>query len=132
MSALPPEQMQAMRTDTARAIQPTQALAERWRQLHRSAQELAKLAQLGTDGSAMDGETFAARLEQAQGWQRDLAWQSVSDIDAVMQPGLTALRVVTSRGQDASAPALALWREFHAARESLLAILSNRRDTATA
>lgn len=121
-----------MRPDRARAIQPKQALAERWRQLHSSAQELAALAQLGVDGDAMDGESFAARLEQTRGWQRDLAERSLSDINAVMQPGLTALRVVISRGQDASAPALALWREFHAAREALLAVLSNSRDSATA
>jgi hypothetical protein len=33
------------------------------------------------------------------------------------------LATLTARGQDTSAPALALWREFHAARASVLAAL---------
>ena len=40
----------------------------------------------------------------------------------MLQPGLFALRAIAARGQDTTAPALALWREFHALRSALLAL----------
>ena len=46
----------------------------------------------------------------------------MDDVDAVLQPGLTALRLIASRGSDTTAPALALWREFYFARTGLLAM----------
>jgi putative intracellular protease/amidase len=49
--------------------------------------------------------------------------QGLADIDAMLVPGLSALATLTARGQDATTPALALWREFHAARGSVLAAL---------
>ena len=52
-----------------------------------------------------------------------LAENHVSDMAAMMQPGLSALLAVSARGQDATAAALALWCEFHAAREALMALV---------
>ena len=38
-------------------------------------------------------------------------------------PGVTALLAVSARGQDPTAAALALWREYHHARAALLALV---------
>ncbi|MFL0355084.1 hypothetical protein ACI5KX_01290 [Erythrobacter sp. GH1-10] len=123
MSALPPDQINAMRDSALQAKEPVGALARRWDELHRQAAELAGLAQLSGGAETHDAANFAERLTAAQQWQRELAWQGIEDIDAMMQPGITALKVITARGQDAGAPALALWREFHAAREAVLDML---------
>ena len=42
---------------------------------------------------------------------------------AMLQPGIAALLGVNARGADPRAAALALWREFIAARAALLALL---------
>lgn len=93
-----------------------------WQRLHDQAAELTKLAQLAAEPVTDEVVGFPARLMNADKDQRTLAWLGIEDIDAMMQPGLTALHTVTARGQNASVPALALWREFHAARASLLAL----------
>lgn len=43
----------------------------------------------------------------------------------MLQPGLAALRAMAARRQDTTAPAIALWREFHAYRNTLLALVGN-------
>ena len=68
-------------------------------------------------------QPLAPLIENARDWQRNLAAQGLADIEAMLVPGLTALATLTARGQDTAAPALALWREFHAARSSVLAAL---------
>ena len=123
MSALPPEQMREMRETAIGATRPIASLAERWQHLHEQAGRLAELAQLGKEAPHADSDAFSETLTGAMEWQRELAWQGIEDIDAMMQPGLTALQVIAGRGQDVAAPALALWREFHAAREAVLTVL---------
>nr|WP_298931906.1 hypothetical protein [uncultured Erythrobacter sp.] len=123
MSALPPEQMREMRKTAQQAARPAASLADRWEALHEQAAELAALAQLAPEQSATKSNELAAHLHHAQDWQRELAWQGIEDIGAMMQPGLAALKVITSRGMDANAPALALWREFYSAREGVLDML---------
>ncbi|MCK0129666.1 hypothetical protein [Erythrobacter sp. F6033] len=123
MSALPPEQMRVMRETAEQATRPIQALAQKWDDLHSRAAEVAALAQLAPEKSDQDADRFATALGQSAEWQRELAWQGIEDIDAMMQPGLRALKVITARGMDANAPALALWREFHMAREGVLHVL---------
>ena len=113
-----------MRQTAEQATRPVGSLATRWDELQRQAAELAALAQLGPESGTAKGADFAAALSNAHEWQRELAWQGVEDIDAMMKPGLTALKVITSRGMDASAPAQALWREFHTAREAVLGLVS--------
>ncbi|QUL37205.1 hypothetical protein [Erythrobacter sp. JK5] len=120
MSALPPDQFRIMRETVQRAARPLGALADRWDALHVQAGQLAELAQIAPERAGSSRAAFSERLAAASEAQRQLAWQGMEDIDAMMQPGLTALRTITARGQDAAAPALALWREFHAARDVVL------------
>jgi hypothetical protein len=102
-------------------------LIQRWLALHDQAGQLARIADLAPEPQP-DPDGLAAQLAAASAWQLALVEQGIEDIDALMQPGLTALRTITVRGRDATSPALALWREFHAARAAVLAVL----DPATA
>jgi hypothetical protein len=101
------------------------AFAQRWDDLHQQAAQLAALADLACEAPQPDLVDFPARLHLARPWQRELAWQGLEDIDAMMRPGLAALRVIVARGRDATAPALALWREFHAAREAVMGLFAH-------
>jgi len=134
MSALSPDQARAMRQTAQDASWPTASLTERWEELHVQAEHLAKLAAIAPEAFDRALAAFPDRLAQASEWQRELAWQGIEDIDAMMQPGLTALRTITTRGQDAGAPALTLWREFHAARNAVLEVAHDvqTRETADA
>ncbi len=123
MSALPPKEMRAMRQSAAHASQPLGSLAQRWEDLHASSAQLAKIAALSPEEFSGDIAAFPHLLGRANEWQRDMAWQGIEDIDAMMRPGLSALGTITARGQDASAPALALWREFHQARQAVLGLV---------
>ena len=68
---------------------------------------------------------FPYAIEDAGGARLMMAREAIGDIDAMLQPGLAALRAIAKRGQDTTAPAVALWREFHASRSALLALVSN-------
>lgn len=112
--------MRIMRETAERADKPVGSLAQRWLDLHSQAEQLAKLAALSPEPFDKELAAFHSLLANASKAQHTLASEGIEDIDAMMQPGLTALRTITTRGKDASAPALALWREFHAARGAVL------------
>jgi hypothetical protein len=42
----------------------------------------------------------------------------------MLDSGLSALGTLIRRGQDPAAPALVLWREFHAARTAMVSVLN--------
>ena len=112
-----------MRSTAANSSQPLGSLAQRWQDLHATSAQLAKIAALTPEAFDDKLSAFPSLLDQANDWQRDMVWQHIQDIDAMMRPGITALGTITARGQDASAPALALWREFHHAREAVLTLV---------
>ena len=126
MTAVPPAQMREMRENgqwpDLSAESSAQSLSRQWIELHQTAARLASVALLAPEpfDAALAG--FPARLAAADQWQQEMAQQGIADIDAMMRPGLRALDVLTERGQDASVPALALWREFHHARAAVLAL----------
>ena len=99
------------------------AFSMKWSALHDAAGVVAALA--GLVPEAMDARlrAFPASIRDCGGWRRDLAEQSLADLTAVMEPGITALLSVNARGADPAVPALALWQEFCAAREAMLALL---------
>jgi hypothetical protein len=116
MASVPPEPI----LSAPLAPPATAELAAQWALLHGRAAELALLARIAPETVA---EPFVPLAETARGWQLSLAAQGLADIEAMLNAGLAALATLTSRGQDPAAPALALWREFHAARASVLAAL---------
>lgn len=98
----------------------TDGLEQAWFALHRQAGEVAQLARIAAEPAATP---IASLIANAQPWQRNLAGQAIDDVTAMLGSGLTALATLSGRGQDTAAPALALWREFHAARDALMAVL---------
>jgi hypothetical protein len=132
MATLPPE---TILPETARsgaesvsADPAPEILAEALVALHGQAAALAMLARIAPEPIEIGGE-IGAVIVRAQPWQRMLAAQTIADCAAMLDTGLHALGTLTRRGQDTAAPALVLWREFHAARASLIAVLE-RSDTA--
>ena len=119
MSAVPPYENSPMRAEDQPSV-----IARKWASLHADAAQLARLADLAPETEKTEISTFAMQLEDAQPWQRRLAMEAINDIDAMMQPGLSALRTISARGQDATAPALALWREFHVARQAVIEMVA--------
>lgn len=115
--------MRAMRATAKQANTPVKTMAKRWEKLHAVSAQLAPIAGLSPEEFTGDLAAFPVMLESATEWQRTMAWQGIEDIDAMMGAGLSALATVTARGQDASAPAQALWREFHHARGAVLALM---------
>jgi hypothetical protein len=96
------------------------ALTAQWEGLHARAAGLAPLAGIAPEPAPAP---FAPLAETAHEWQLALAAQGLADIEAMLGAGLAALATLTARGQDTAAPAMALWREFYAARASVLAAL---------
>lgn len=98
------------------------AFSMKWAALHEAAGVVAMLAGLVPDAADARQRSFPAAMRDAADWRRDLAEKGIEDLNAVMEPGISALLAVHARGVDPGAPALALWQEFCAAREALLAL----------
>ncbi len=114
MNAVPPSFTAAAEVD---------ATGLRWIALGEAAGLVAALAGLEPGDANADGPDLTARLRETDGWRRTCAEQGVADIAAIMEPGIAALLAVHARGADLRPAALALWREFVAARTAVLALL---------
>lgn len=124
MATLPPEPILSPSAPAAAAggDSAPEALAEALVALHGQASALAMMARLAPEPVEIGGE-LGAVIARAAPWQRQLVAQTVTDCAAMLDTGLSALGTLSRRGQDATAPALVLWREFHAARASMVAVL---------
>lgn len=96
-------------------------LSMRWSALHDAADTIAGLAGLAREPMKPEIRNFPAVMRDAGGWRLELVEQGVTDISAMMVPGLAALLQAHARGVDPSAAARALWQEFVMARDALLA-----------
>jgi hypothetical protein len=99
------------------------ALDSQWAALNDAAAAVATLAGLAAERPDARMRNFPALINDVGGWRLDLATNGVTDLSAMMRPGLRALVAVSERGQDPTPAAVALWREFHHARAALLALL---------
>jgi hypothetical protein len=117
--------------DTATAYEPPlpspnaggDATGRKWAVLHDAAAVVAGLAGEPVPADHLD---FPEAIRKAASRRRDLAEQGIEDLAAMMEPGLAALISVHGSGADASAPARALWQEFTAARDALIALVLPR------
>lgn len=98
-------------------------LARQWAAVQEAASAIGVLAGLAPEKPSLKIRNFPALIREVGGWQLNLATDQVADMAAMLQPGLAALLAVNARGQDATAAALTLWREYHAAREAVLGLL---------
>ncbi|WP_379922878.1 hypothetical protein [Erythrobacter sp. R86502] len=123
MANFPPETI-LLQTACRGADDPApEVLAEALIALHGQAAGLALLARIAPEPVEIAGE-LGALIARSQPWQRALVAQTVADCAAMLDTGLSALSTLTRRGQDTAAPALVLWREFHAARAAMVAVLA--------
>lgn len=107
----------------AGALDFADVTALKWTALHDAAAVVAALAGIPQQPLADELHDFAGAVAVAPHYRRELAEQGVEDLTAIMQPGIAALIAVRSRGGDATAPAGALWYEFTASRDALLAMV---------
>lgn len=97
--------------------------AARWAALCDAAAIVAVLADADPIADANDAADFAARVTGAEAWRRVMVENGIADLGAIMEPGIAALMTVNARGADPRPAAQALWREFSAAREAIVALL---------
>ncbi len=110
-------------TAVAVQLQPSVANLDRhWDELHRRGVQIARMAALSREPFAGDLANFPNAIRKQLPARIDIAVNAVADLLAITEPGIAALSAIEARGQDATAPALALWREYHAAREALMAL----------
>lgn len=98
------------------------ATSLKWAALHDAATTVCRMAGLPGEPLRPEVRNFPVRLAEAGGWRRALAEQGIDDLVAIMEPGLAALLAAHSRGASPVAAAAALWQEFIAARDAVLAI----------
>jgi hypothetical protein len=111
--------------DEAAPLAPApEVLAEALIALHGQASALALLTQLAPEPVEI-GSELGTIIARAAPWQRTLVARSIEDCAAMLESGLAALGTLNRRGQDTSAPALVLWREFHAACAAMVQVLES-------
>ncbi|MBX7494710.1 hypothetical protein K3172_02430 [Qipengyuania sp. 6B39] len=106
-----------------RAVPDVGELANRWDAVHEAGAAVGNLAQLGRETVSQEVASLPLRAAEQGGWQYEMVARGIDDLAAVMQPGLRALLSLTAQGQDTTAAALTLWREFHTARGAILALV---------
>ena len=95
-------------------------LGQQWEAVHEAAAAVGNLAQLGRETPSPEIVRLPQRAADKGGWHYEMAARGIDDLAAVMQPGLRALLSLTAQGQDTTAAALTLWREFHTARAAIV------------
>jgi len=101
-------------------------LCEQWEAVHEAAAAVANLAQLGREAESEQIAKLPLRVAELNGWRFETIARGIDDLAAIMQPGLRALLSLTARGQDTTAAALTLWREFHASRSAIVDLAYDR------
>lgn len=99
------------------------ATSLKWAALNEVGNVVATLAGLEPERPTPAIRNFPALIRDAEGWRREMAENGVADMAAMMEPGIAALLAVSARGANSAPAALALWREFTAARTAILSLL---------
>ena len=106
----------------AQAAPDPAALKMRWTELHERSAAIAAKAALASEPFGGRIAAFGDAICTLSDERLVMVQRGIEDLDAITQPGLTALAAIEARGLDTTASALALWREFHAAREAIMAL----------
>jgi len=121
MNAVPPSFTAASRAGFAQGS--ASATSMRWAALADAANVVASLAGVEPERPTPELRNFPALIRDTEAWRREQAENGGADLAAVMEPGIAALLAVNARGADPRPAAMALWREFTAARAAILALL---------
>ena len=122
MNATPTDFAAATRHEGVAARGPS-AMSVQWAALQDAASAVATMAGLAAEKPSAQVRNFPALIKDLGGWRLELATNGVADLAAMMKPGVKALLAVAARGQDPTAAALSLWREYHHARAALIALV---------
>ena len=106
------------------------ALASRWDAIHEAAAVVAALAGAPPGPADMAVRAFPVAIAQAGGQRLAVARQGLDDLSMILETGIRALLAVrasqaspqASPQASSQAAAEALWAEFRAARNALLAL----------
>ncbi|WP_375290315.1 hypothetical protein [Qipengyuania sp.] len=101
---------------------PVADLAAGWALLHEAGEAVADLAQLGPDPKPLAPRDFAALVHAAGPVRVALVERGIDDCAAILHTGINAIINAHEAGRETTAAALTLWREFDAARDSLLSL----------
>lgn len=99
------------------------AMSMKWAALLDAAAVVCTLAGLQPEVRKPEVRNFPAIMRDTGGWRYDMAQQRVDDLAAIMEPGLAALLAVSARGASPAPAALALWYEYLAMRNALIALI---------
>jgi hypothetical protein len=94
----------------------------KWAALQEAAGAVRLLAGLEPESRSPEIRDFPLIVQAAAGWRLEHAERGIDDLAAVMEHGLCALLSTRAQSGHAPAAALALWREFDAARAAILAL----------
>ena len=122
MNAPPTDFAAASRRDSSAPRGPS-AMSVQWAALQDAAAAVATMVGLAGEKPSAQVRNFPALIKDLCGWRLQLATDGVADLAAMMKPGVKALLAVAARGQDPTAAALSLWREYHHARAALLSLV---------
>ena len=124
MNAMPPESMpaRAMFADRPGAADDQHGLAARWGAIHEAAAVVGALAGLAPEPVAGAAQAFPAAIARAGGQRLAVARQGMADLSVILETGIRALLSIHGRGASPQAAARALWAEFCAARDALVAL----------
>ena len=95
----------------------------RWAALTDAGNVVALLAGIEPARTTPEARNFPALMRDGDPWRREQADIGIADLAAVMEPGIASLLAVNARGADPRPAAMALWREFVAARAAILSLL---------
>lgn len=95
----------------------------RWVALQDAGWVVAALAGIAPEKPGPEIRDLPVMLRNASERVRERVGFGIDDLAAVMEAGLSALLAAKASGADASAPALALWREFTKGRAALFALV---------
>ncbi len=98
-------------------------LSLKWSALQDSGNVVAMLAGRTAEKQRTDLRNFPAMIRNIGGWRYEQASRLLDDLGIVMEAGMAALIASNARGAPAPMAAQALWEEFAAAREDILALL---------
>jgi hypothetical protein len=116
------ENLHSPRAFSFASIPASPWLAPQWSAVSEAASVIAILAAVDERASTADHLAFPLGLRRAPERRKPLIEQAMDDLIAMLELGLAALLTVHEAGTDARPAAMALWQEFIAARQGLLAL----------
>ena len=119
MSVMPPEMILPACTGDA---DDRSTLAARWAAIHDAAAVVGALAGLAPQSMPGAARGFPATIAEAGSQRLAVARRGMADLSVILETGIRALLAIHGRGASPLAAAGALWMEFCAARDALIAL----------